>query len=280
MAGEIFVSYRRADTGGTAGRIADRLKSRFGEDAVFFDTADMGGGVVFPQRLRRGLEDALLVLVLIGSQWESLTLPNQSRPRLFDEQDWVRQEVESALQGSKRLVPVLVNRNTMPTVNALPPALWALCNRQSEDISDQRFERDIAYLIQVIEGMGLFDLPDDVNDDAMLPPVPPNLNYSPIPFSLVGTWDVQIQSTAGSAQGRFMFLPTGAFQAQIASMTGQIQVMGQWTMQGNVLQVQGVQGNGYQQAPYYSFIQLNTFDNARLLGISGVGERISAMRVG
>ena len=35
--GRIFISYRRADSAGYAGRIYDRLTAHFGEDAVFMD---------------------------------------------------------------------------------------------------------------------------------------------------------------------------------------------------------------------------------------------------
>jgi len=37
----IFISYRREDTGGHAGRLCDRLSARFGGDPVFLDIQDI-----------------------------------------------------------------------------------------------------------------------------------------------------------------------------------------------------------------------------------------------
>src|SRR3954470_24092090 len=43
----IFISYRRRDTGNTAGRLSDNLKLRFGPQSVFFDVERIGAGVNF-----------------------------------------------------------------------------------------------------------------------------------------------------------------------------------------------------------------------------------------
>ncbi|MFZ5818759.1 MAG: hypothetical protein ACOYYJ_02570 [Chloroflexota bacterium] len=40
--GRIFISYRRVDSGGYAGRIYDRLTAHFGENTVFMNM-DVGG---------------------------------------------------------------------------------------------------------------------------------------------------------------------------------------------------------------------------------------------
>ena len=37
MTGGVFISYRREDSGGFAGRIYDRVMSRLGRENVFFD---------------------------------------------------------------------------------------------------------------------------------------------------------------------------------------------------------------------------------------------------
>jgi len=37
MPGGVFISYRREDSGGFAGRIYDRLADRLGHESVFFD---------------------------------------------------------------------------------------------------------------------------------------------------------------------------------------------------------------------------------------------------
>ena len=49
--GRIFISYRRADSAGYAGRIYDRLTAHFGEDAVFMDVDTIEAGVDFVEVL-------------------------------------------------------------------------------------------------------------------------------------------------------------------------------------------------------------------------------------
>ncbi len=46
----LFISYRREDTPGQAGRLYDRLRAHFGRDRVFMDVAGIKPGVDFPQR--------------------------------------------------------------------------------------------------------------------------------------------------------------------------------------------------------------------------------------
>jgi hypothetical protein len=46
MAG-IFISYRRDDASGHAGRLFDRLAARFGRDRVFMDVTDIAPGEDF-----------------------------------------------------------------------------------------------------------------------------------------------------------------------------------------------------------------------------------------
>ena len=44
---KIFISYRREDSADTCGRIYDRLRDRFGKDAVFKDVDSIPLGVSF-----------------------------------------------------------------------------------------------------------------------------------------------------------------------------------------------------------------------------------------
>ena len=49
--GRIFISYRRVDSEGYAGRIYDRLAPHFGADAIFMDVDDIPAGVEFSEAL-------------------------------------------------------------------------------------------------------------------------------------------------------------------------------------------------------------------------------------
>jgi hypothetical protein len=47
MASKIFISYRRDDSAGTAGRLHDRLAERFGQKNLFFDVDNVPAGTDF-----------------------------------------------------------------------------------------------------------------------------------------------------------------------------------------------------------------------------------------
>ena len=53
MAHNIFISYRRDDSGPTAGRLYDRLAEKFGEANIFIDVDNMPAGVDFVKHLNK-----------------------------------------------------------------------------------------------------------------------------------------------------------------------------------------------------------------------------------
>ncbi len=84
MAG-IFVSYRRDDSQGFAGRLADDLTDRLGPDQVFRDM-EIPAGADFTDVLHRAVAACDILLVVIGRHWaaESDTGPGL---RLFEPTD-------------------------------------------------------------------------------------------------------------------------------------------------------------------------------------------------
>lgn len=147
----IFISYRREDSAGQAGRLNDRLVAAFGAGQVFMDVDDIPPGDNFVSVLQRNVQHADIVLVLIGQHWLEARSPDGSR-RLDDEQDFVRTEVLDALAHHKRVIPVLLNRTSMPSEGQLPPALRPLAQCQAVEISDAYFDRDAGTLIQTLGG--------------------------------------------------------------------------------------------------------------------------------
>ena len=65
MAG-VFISYRRDDSGGWAGRLKDHLEARFGSGLVWQDVDDIPAGVNWLEQIRTGVEHADAVLIVIG----------------------------------------------------------------------------------------------------------------------------------------------------------------------------------------------------------------------
>jgi len=139
--GGIFLSYRRDDTAGEAGRLAEHLARRFGQDHVFIDIDTIAPGTDFTTELERALVGTTVVLVIIGRRW--LTAADaQGRRRLDVSDDFVRREILTALQRGTRLIPVLVQNATMPTAADLPDALAPLASRQAIAIQHEEFSAD------------------------------------------------------------------------------------------------------------------------------------------
>src|SRR4051794_33954275 len=103
----IFISYRRDDASGYAGRIFDRLQSHFGPGYVFMDLDTLQPGQDFHEELRKAVCSSTVLIAVIGHKW--LTASDEhSRLRLEDPEDLVRLEISLALETNIRVIPVLV----------------------------------------------------------------------------------------------------------------------------------------------------------------------------
>jgi WD40 repeat protein len=146
----IFISYRRDDAPGYAGRLYDRLRQEFGRENVFIDVDALQPGDDFVDAIHERLAKCDLMLVVIGPRWLSVS-DAQGRKRLEDEGDYVRIEVQQALARRLRTVPVLVERGTMPRPQDLPEPLRALARRQGIELSDTRWEFDVGRLVESLK---------------------------------------------------------------------------------------------------------------------------------
>jgi hypothetical protein len=144
MAG-IFVSYRRDETAAHAGRLADRLVDHFGESQVFMDVDSIGLGLDFVQVLQDAVGACEVMLVMIGRNWVT--------PRLAEEDDYVRIEVETALERSIRVVPILVGGAQLPQPAELPESLQPLTRRQAFELGDATFRADAGELLDRLDAV-------------------------------------------------------------------------------------------------------------------------------
>jgi len=150
----IFISYRREDSAGSAGRLHDSLAKQFGSDHVFRDVADIYAGDDFRQAIEREIGLSDVVLVLIGPRWLGAR-DDKQRPRLEDPQDLLRLEVASALTRQTRVIPVLIDRATVPPESELPDDLKPLVRRNAFEIRDGAWDDDVRRLVQSIKGARL-----------------------------------------------------------------------------------------------------------------------------
>ena len=80
MTGGVFISYRREDSGGFAGRIYDRLTSRLGRENVFFDVDTIPPGRDFVDVLSERVGKCDALLAVIGKHW-ILSADSENRGR-------------------------------------------------------------------------------------------------------------------------------------------------------------------------------------------------------
>lgn len=152
----IFVSYRRDDAQGEAGHLLADLRRRFGDERVFMDIAAIGPGEDFGRAITDAIAGCSVVLVIIGRAWLDARDARGQR-RLDDAGDWVRLEVEAALQGSRTVVPVLVQGATMPAAESLPESMRGLVRRNAHELSARRWDYDVNSLakgLEVLPGIG------------------------------------------------------------------------------------------------------------------------------
>ena len=135
----IFISYRREDTAGYAGRLYDRLAAHFGPDRVFMDVEGIEPGVDFVDALERAVGSCEVLIVLIGKDW--LVADGAGKRRLDDPADFVRIETAAALARNIRVVPVLVDDAEMPRANQLPADMASLARRQALEFEPQAVGR-------------------------------------------------------------------------------------------------------------------------------------------
>jgi hypothetical protein len=146
----IFISYRREDAPGHAGRLYDGLSQRFGEDQVFMDLR-MEPGVDFVEQIDEAVGSCRLLVAVIGPRWASLQ-DAHGRRRLDDPADFIRVEVETGLRRSEvRVVPVLVQGARMPGADELPASLADLARRNALELSDSRWTYDVDRLASAVE---------------------------------------------------------------------------------------------------------------------------------
>src|SRR3954453_23970807 len=106
----VFVCYRREDTRHVAGRLADRLDEHF---ELFMDTDTIKPGTDFIRAIRSEVSDCDVLLAVIGPQWATVTDAHGQR-RVDDPNDWVIEEIRTALKRDIPVIPVLVDGATMP----------------------------------------------------------------------------------------------------------------------------------------------------------------------
>src|SRR3981189_1796635 len=128
---EIYVSYRRQDEAGTAGRLFDRLSQSFESQNIFIDVDAIAPGVDFAAAIKQEVQFADVFLVLIVAMW-TRSSDDDGRPRIQNPEDFVRLEIEAAIASQKPIIPVLVGGARMPLQVDLPASLRSLAQYNAD----------------------------------------------------------------------------------------------------------------------------------------------------
>ena len=123
---QIFISYRRDGGEFLAGRVSDKL-SDMGY-SVFYDIESMRSGA-FNNQIYSAIDQCEDVL---------LVLPPNGLDRCADEGDWVRKEIEYALNSGKNIIPLLMNGFQFP--NDMPTSIAPVAMREGVLVDSHYFD--------------------------------------------------------------------------------------------------------------------------------------------
>jgi hypothetical protein len=167
ISGKVFISYRRSDSAGYAGRVWDRLERDLGRHSLFMDVAAIPLGTNFPKVLHEEVAKCDVLLAMIGPNWldarddlgpladVSLAEAEHKNRRLDDPNDYVRIEIAQALQRGIPVIPILLDSATIPKADQLPEDLKELASRNGMHIHHASFHDDMNRLIRELKTGGL-----------------------------------------------------------------------------------------------------------------------------
>ncbi len=148
---KVFISYRRADSQATAGRMAQFLDGIPAVDEVFLDVDGIAPGENFERKIQDTLAEVSHAFVLIGPQWAG-PVGASGKTRLFDDEDMVRREVRLTLASKALLVPILLDDTRMPRPAELPPELKSLSSINAFSLRTAHFDEDMDDLLDALLG--------------------------------------------------------------------------------------------------------------------------------
>jgi TIR domain len=145
----IFISYRRDDSEGEAGRLCDDLAEIFHEESVFMDVNAIQPGRDFRKAIDESIHKCSVLLAIVGQGWLD-SKDGSGQKRLDDGNDFVRLEIASALVRDIPVIPVLVRGAKMPRAEQLPADLRELAFRNAVELTHARWKSDLQVLIRAL----------------------------------------------------------------------------------------------------------------------------------
>jgi hypothetical protein len=144
----IFISYRRADTDADANALYQTLAAHFGDGSIFKDVDNIPIGSNFRLVISEALSSTDVMLVLVGPGWQS-TQPGGVRS-LERPNDFVRIELESALEASIPIIPILVRGAKMPSASELPESCRDFAYMNAAEVEHRSWRRDMGPVLEAV----------------------------------------------------------------------------------------------------------------------------------
>ena len=144
----VFISYRRSDSQWATRRINESLQRFLPPKNIFMDVDSVAPGVNFLDVVSSEIAKCDLLLVVIGPEWIEEIDPKTGKNRLFNPEDYVRNEISAALERNIPVVPILIDGTEMPSTKDLPKELHELSQRNASFLTDRNFDLDIDNLAQ------------------------------------------------------------------------------------------------------------------------------------
>lgn len=145
----IFLSYRREDAAPYARLLQYFFSDRIPDVHVFMDLDSIEAGVDFAEAIREAIDSCAVLVALIGRQWATLA-DEEGHRRIDNPDDFVRFEVQAALERGVRLIPVLVDGARPLRQQQLPSELQKLARLNALELSYSRYQYDADRLLDLI----------------------------------------------------------------------------------------------------------------------------------
>lgn len=129
----IFINYRGSDEPWAPEFVYAGMAAAFGTSTIFKAGHSLQISEIYPPVLERMASTCPIMLVCIGPTWLAAQAANGLR-RLDEQDDWVRREIQLALDADNHVIPLLLgNRGEVeiPSPELLPPAIAPLAYRQA-----------------------------------------------------------------------------------------------------------------------------------------------------
>jgi len=147
---DTFISYRREDSAGYAGRLREALERRVGQGRIFRDVDTLQPGQDFVRAIDERVRQCRVFLAVIGREWLDARDAAGHR-RIDQEEDHMRLEIATALgRGDLLVVPVLVEGAAMPASRDLPASIRSLAFRHAISLRDETWDTDVDRLAALI----------------------------------------------------------------------------------------------------------------------------------